>query len=60
METLRRKNIRMKEKAWRLLHDAASELDENPAVILERLIFKHIDDRGDLKNVENSKSVHQH
>lgn len=56
MEELQRKNIRMKESAWHLLHEAASKNDENPAVILEKLIYNNIDERGVLINDKESSN----
>lgn len=47
---LTRKNIRMRDDAWARLNKVASKRDENPAVVLEQLILKQIDDLGDLTN----------
>lgn len=55
-EDLKRKNIRMKVRAWTLLNEAADRLNQNPAVILESLILKHIDDLGDQTNDRTERS----
>lgn len=57
MEELQRKNIRMRESAWHLLHQAASKHNENPAVILEKLIYNNIDERGVL--IDDKESSNQ-
>ena len=46
----------MKVRAWTLLNEAADRLNQNPAVILESLILKHIDDLGDQTNDRTERS----
>ena len=47
----------MRESAWHLLHQAANQNDENPAVILEKLIYNNIDERGVLSHdAESSRA----